>query len=438
MFNDYENLLQQAAQQQQSQSQAQSQGAYGGGDQHSLHSSHSFVSGHNIPAGQGSRFGSVSSSHMGSEANYNEFNEAGSISSLNSGILSPYSTGSSPDGFFLSATTSNAGSQASLDDFGLDLDAGRGLRSDPFGNVGAASHNNNNGEGLYGQNLVPVPMGESMSNSTVTFNNADLGGNMNNFEPMNAVKEEDESPESRRSNFSDYNKNSGGSGGREDSTGGTIVGPNGKKIKSSHNLIEKKYRTNINSKIIELRNCVPALRILIAKAGNHRTRTVNNEKEAIDDYYEGNGYTDDEEKCDGLKPAKKLNKATILSKASEYIKHLEKKNDMLRIENEHLKSLLDQRQSPQIVHGQQLQQQQQQMQQQQQQQQNMQQPHTMYNSSSMHSSPYNPNSGSSHGNLISPIGNFEPVNYDHQMLNNKLMGEYGNFQMSAQQDRKYM
>lgn len=363
-----------------------------------------------------SRVNSFSSSHLGSDSNYNDFNEVLS-SSINSGILSPYSTGSSPDGFFLSATTSNAGSQASLDDFDLDLDPNAHHNNHQFAN-------NGNNDILYPPNLVPVPMGESMSNSTVTFNTNDQNGG--NFEPMLSLKEEEESPESRRSNYSEgTNKNTGNSSGSGYAT--QIIG--GKRVKSSHNLIEKKYRTNINSKIIELRNCVPSLRILVAKTGNHRTRSTNNDSEVMDDYYEGNGYTDDEEKCDGLKPAKKLNKATILAKASEYIKHLEKKNGNLRVENEHLKSLLDQR-SPHNA--------------------NVLQQHNnnqqVYNSHSMHSSPYN-NSSSTGGNLVSPL-NVEQMQYDHQMLNNKLMmGNIGDFNTNNntnntnnnyQTDRKYM
>ncbi|CCH43990.1 Sterol regulatory element-binding protein [Wickerhamomyces ciferrii] len=91
-----------------------------------------------------------------------------------------------------------------------------------------------------------------------------------------------------------------------------------KKEKSSHNMIEKRYRTNINDKINALRDAVPALRVLVDS---------------------GDDEVDDNE-LDGLQPAKKLNKATILSKATEYIKHLENKNETLRKENENLKNRL--------------------------------------------------------------------------------------------------
>lgn len=91
-----------------------------------------------------------------------------------------------------------------------------------------------------------------------------------------------------------------------------------KKEKSSHNMIEKRYRTNINDKINALRDAVPALRVLVDS---------------------GDDEVDDNE-LDGLQPAKKLNKATILSKATEYIKHLESKNDALKKENDNLKNRL--------------------------------------------------------------------------------------------------
>lgn len=75
--------------------------------------------------------------------------------------------------------------------------------------------------------------------------------------------------------------------------------------KRSHNIVEKKYRSNINSKFIELKNVVPTLRIL--------------DDESPTNFDE----------LEGLTPASKLNKASILSKATEYIKHLKSKNDLL-------------------------------------------------------------------------------------------------------------
>ncbi len=80
--------------------------------------------------------------------------------------------------------------------------------------------------------------------------------------------------------------------------------------KRSHNAIEKRYRTNLNHKIAALRDAVPSLRKL--------------HDPVADD-------------IDGLPSAPKLNKATVLSKAIEYIQHLESRNQRLEEENAVLK-----------------------------------------------------------------------------------------------------
>lgn len=91
-----------------------------------------------------------------------------------------------------------------------------------------------------------------------------------------------------------------------------------KKDKTSHNMIEKKYRTNINLKIVALRDAVPALRI----AAGSKDVTVAD--------------------LEGLTPAQKLNKASVLTKATEYIKHLENKNQILKQQNLALQRLIQQ------------------------------------------------------------------------------------------------
>lgn len=96
--------------------------------------------------------------------------------------------------------------------------------------------------------------------------------------------------------------------------------------KTAHNMIEKRYRTNLNDKIAALRDSVPALRVMV-----HRL-----ERQASEE-----GDEDAEEDLGGLAPAHKLNKATILSKATEYIAHLEKKNKSLARENNQLRNRVE-------------------------------------------------------------------------------------------------
>ena len=64
--------------------------------------------------------------------------------------------------------------------------------------------------------------------------------------------------------------------------------------KTAHNMIEKRYRTNLNDKIAALRDSVPSLRIMSKSARGEDT-------------------TLDREELHGLTPAHKLNKATVCS-----------------------------------------------------------------------------------------------------------------------------
>lgn len=87
--------------------------------------------------------------------------------------------------------------------------------------------------------------------------------------------------------------------------------------KTSHNVIEKRYRNNLNNKIVELRNSVPSLRAMGRANGGEQV-----------------------EDLEGLTPAHKLNKATVMAKATEYIKHLEKRNKTMQDEMTTLKAQL--------------------------------------------------------------------------------------------------
>ncbi|RHZ76468.1 hypothetical protein Glove_197g5 [Diversispora epigaea] len=95
--------------------------------------------------------------------------------------------------------------------------------------------------------------------------------------------------------------------------------PNKQQKKVAHNAIERRYRNNINDRINDLKNVVPALCHLKSK-------------DSKDD--------DEDDKVDGISAATKLNKATILRKATEYIIYLKKNNQKLKNDNELLKKLI--------------------------------------------------------------------------------------------------
>lgn len=106
--------------------------------------------------------------------------------------------------------------------------------------------------------------------------------------------------------------------------------------KTAHNMIEKRYRTNLNDKIAALRDSVPSLRVMSRPNGTEED--------------------DDPEDLEGLTPAHKLNKATVLSKATEYIRHLEKRNKRLQDEVNTLKGRLESYEKmaisgPMTIHG---------------------------------------------------------------------------------------
>ncbi|GBC09054.1 hypothetical protein RclHR1_08590005 [Rhizophagus clarus] len=96
--------------------------------------------------------------------------------------------------------------------------------------------------------------------------------------------------------------------------------PNKQQKKVAHNAIERRYRNNINDRINDLKNVVPALCHLKSKDSK-----------------------DDEEvdEVDGIPAATKLNKATILRKATEYITYLKTNNQKVKRENEALMKLIE-------------------------------------------------------------------------------------------------
>ncbi|RUS20513.1 hypothetical protein BC937DRAFT_95040 [Endogone sp. FLAS-F59071] len=105
--------------------------------------------------------------------------------------------------------------------------------------------------------------------------------------------------------------------------------PTRQQKKVAHNAIERRYRNNINDRIAELKNVVPAL--------CHPKLKDKSGKNMDDDDDD-----DDENEIDGVAAATKLNKATILRKATEYIVYLKKSNERFREENAALKNLVAQ------------------------------------------------------------------------------------------------
>jgi hypothetical protein len=95
---------------------------------------------------------------------------------------------------------------------------------------------------------------------------------------------------------------------------------------ASHNDVEKRYRTNLNIKIAELSASVPSLRAAMPTSENVSGDEMDTDAVAIGGKP---GY-----------PARGLKKATILSRATEYIKSLEAEKRGLEEENKVLKRRL--------------------------------------------------------------------------------------------------
>ncbi|KAI9308525.1 helix-loop-helix DNA-binding domain-containing protein [Cunninghamella echinulata] len=114
--------------------------------------------------------------------------------------------------------------------------------------------------------------------------------------------------------------------------------------KSAHNAVEKKYRNNINDKIGELRDAVPALRHARIKKdnlyqrGNHHQQHTDDEEDISPT--SSNHNNDEPIFMDGVAVATKLNKATILQKATEYIYHLQHTNQDLHQDIESLLNII--------------------------------------------------------------------------------------------------
>ncbi|CCO32044.1 Sterol regulatory element-binding protein 1 [Rhizoctonia solani AG-1 IB] len=93
------------------------------------------------------------------------------------------------------------------------------------------------------------------------------------------------------------------------------------RTKTSHTTIERRYRTNLNTRITALRHAVPALRVL--------------DKAAFP-----NEQPDEHGLCDGVRPARKASKASVLGKATEYIRVLKRREKRLEGKVGGLKALV--------------------------------------------------------------------------------------------------
>lgn len=103
--------------------------------------------------------------------------------------------------------------------------------------------------------------------------------------------------------------------------------------KVAHNAIERRYRNNINDRIAELKSVVPALVHAKLKSGSGKRNQPNDEEDEDED---------DNEVLDGVAVATKLNKATILRKATEYIVHLKNVSQQLKMDNAALRQIVSQ------------------------------------------------------------------------------------------------
>lgn len=81
--------------------------------------------------------------------------------------------------------------------------------------------------------------------------------------------------------------------------------------KTSHTTIERRYRTNLNARITGLKQAVPALRVIELK---------NGASSPYNDIVDSRGFVD------GVKVARKMSKANILGKATEYIRYVLKRS----------------------------------------------------------------------------------------------------------------
>ncbi|ORY30873.1 hypothetical protein LY90DRAFT_705392 [Neocallimastix californiae] len=100
--------------------------------------------------------------------------------------------------------------------------------------------------------------------------------------------------------------------------------------KVAHNAIERRYRNNINDRIKQLQDVIPALQY--TKSIKEKEKSQKEKGGGDEDVVK----IDESLIIDGIPAARKLNKATVLKSATDYIVHLKKTSTNLKEENKRL------------------------------------------------------------------------------------------------------
>lgn len=149
-----------------------------------------------------------------------------------------------------------------------------------------------------GRAKLPIPRLPRTNTQIPVFRRANSAKSVSPFHDPSPAS----SPATSPSDSSDTTPSSGGQSPESSTPTTTVIG----RPKTSHTTIERRYRTNLNARITGLKHAVPALRVLEAKDGN----------QPWNDIVDARGFVD------GVKVARKMSKANVLGKATEYIRYV--------------------------------------------------------------------------------------------------------------------